>query len=73
MGGSATIVLNAANEVAVAAFLENRIGFTDIPFLIEQALSQVTITEDVSSLESILDADSTAREITNNNISAMQV
>jgi 1-deoxy-D-xylulose-5-phosphate reductoisomerase len=71
MGGSATIILNAANEVAVAAFLDKKIGFTDIAGLIEQTLNQSTITEDVSSLERILEADAMARTITNNCISAM--
>ncbi len=37
-GGSAPVVLNAANEVAVAAFLDGRIGFTRIPALIAEAL-----------------------------------
>ncbi len=71
MGGSATIVLNAANEVAVAAFLEEKIGFTDIAALVEQTLNQATITEDVSSLELILEADAMARTITNKCILAM--
>ena len=39
-GGAAPVVLNAANEVAVAAFLERRIGFTDIADLIERALDK---------------------------------
>jgi 1-deoxy-D-xylulose-5-phosphate reductoisomerase len=38
-GGAWPIVLNAANEVAVAAFLDGRIGFTDIPRVIEAALT----------------------------------
>ncbi len=38
-GARAPVVLNAANEVAVAAFLERRLGFADIPILIERALS----------------------------------
>ena len=70
-GGSATIVLNAANEVAVAAFLDGKIGFTDIAALIEQTLEQATINQDVSSLELILEADAMARSITNRCISAM--
>src|SRR5207247_7543137 len=37
-GGAAPVVLNAANEVAVAAFLDRRIGFTEIAQLIEWAL-----------------------------------
>jgi 1-deoxy-D-xylulose-5-phosphate reductoisomerase len=38
-GARAPVVLNAANEVVVAAFLEHRLGFADIPILIERALS----------------------------------
>jgi 1-deoxy-D-xylulose-5-phosphate reductoisomerase len=70
-GGSATVVLNAANEVAVAAFLDEKIGFNDIPVLIEQALNKANITEDVSSLEGILEADALARTITNKCIAAI--
>ena len=72
MGGSATIVLNAANEVAVAAFLDKKIGFTDIPQIIEQTLKQATISRDVSSLELILEADVKARVITNECIVQIQ-
>jgi 1-deoxy-D-xylulose-5-phosphate reductoisomerase len=70
-GGSATVVLNAANEVAVAAFLDGDIGFNDIAMLIEQALNKANITEDVSSLEGILEADTQARIITNQCIAAI--
>jgi 1-deoxy-D-xylulose-5-phosphate reductoisomerase len=71
-GGSATIVLNAANEIAVAAFLDEKIGFNDIAVLIEQTLKTASITEDVSTLENILEADAMARIITNECILAMQ-
>ncbi|HXG04167.1 MAG TPA: 1-deoxy-D-xylulose-5-phosphate reductoisomerase [Candidatus Binatia bacterium] len=40
-GGAAPVVLNAANEVAVAAFLDRRVQFTAIPALIERALSEL--------------------------------
>ena len=70
-GGSATIVLNAANEVAVDAFLEEKIGFTDIADLIEKTLNKAGITQDINSLESILEADAMARTITNECITAM--
>ncbi len=70
-GGSASIVLNAANEVAVAAFLEEKIGFTDIAYLIEKTLNKISITQDINSLESILEVDATARTITNEYIAAM--
>jgi 1-deoxy-D-xylulose-5-phosphate reductoisomerase len=62
-GGSATVVLNAANEIAVQAFLDGRIGFTGIAEVIEHALEQAEIEEDVSSLEAILAADAAARDI----------
>ena len=70
-GGSATIVLNAANEIAVAAFLDEEIGFNDIAVLIEQTLNKANITEDVSTLEYILEADVMARTITNECIAAL--
>jgi len=71
MGGSATTVLNAANEVAVAAFLDEKVGFNDIAGLIEQTLNKANITKDVSSLEGILKADAEARTITNECIAAI--
>jgi 1-deoxy-D-xylulose-5-phosphate reductoisomerase len=71
MGGTAMIVLNAANEVAVSAFLEERVGFTDIAVLIEKTLRQAEVTNDVSSLELILEADKLARIITNKCIAEM--
>jgi len=63
-GGTATVVLNAANEIAVDAFLAGDIGFTDIPRLIEMTLQKAEIMDDVSSLERILQADTIARTIT---------
>jgi 1-deoxy-D-xylulose-5-phosphate reductoisomerase len=70
-GGAASIVLNAANEVAVAAFLDKVISFTDIATLIEETLEKAEITADVSSLERILEADAKARTITNQCIAKM--
>src|SRR6185295_12572722 len=43
-GGTAPAVLNAANEVAVAAFLEGGIGFLDIADAVERALEAVPVT-----------------------------
>jgi len=71
-GGSATIVLNAANEIAVEAFLDRKIKFNDIAALIELTLDKASITENVSTLEAILDADTMARAITNQCILQMQ-
>lgn len=42
-GGTAPAVLNAANEVAVEAFLEGRLGFADIPVVIEQTLAKTPV------------------------------
>ncbi|MCX7930732.1 MAG: 1-deoxy-D-xylulose-5-phosphate reductoisomerase [Chlorobi bacterium] len=60
-GGTTTTVLNAANEVAVAAFLEHRIGFTDIPRVIEQTLDAIP-NEEQTSLEALTHVDAFARE-----------
>lgn len=59
-GGNATCVLNAANEVAVAAFLDGELRFTDIPAVIETTLDRVA-TAPVQDLDSILAYDSRAR------------
>ena len=61
-GGTATTIMNAANEELVAAFLDENIRFTDIPLLIEDTLSRASIGT-ADSIEQILDADSNAREI----------
>jgi 1-deoxy-D-xylulose-5-phosphate reductoisomerase len=59
-GGTAPALLNAANEIAVEAFLERRIAFLDIPRLIEDVLGKVTRKE-VNLLQDVLDADAAAR------------
>jgi len=59
-GGTAPAVLNAANEVAVEAFLSRRIRFTAIAAVIEDTLDAVAPTP-ASSLAAILEADETAR------------
>lgn len=59
-GGTAPAVLNAANEVAVAAFLEGRIRFTDIVPVVEKTLEHHDIICN-PSLESILTCDGDAR------------
>jgi 1-deoxy-D-xylulose-5-phosphate reductoisomerase len=59
-GGSAPAVLNAANEVAVAAFLAGRIDFLRIPALVEDALAALPSTE-ADSLEALRGADARAR------------
>jgi len=59
-GGSAPAVLNAANEVAVAAFLEGKLRYTAIPQVIEHALGRMPAAR-ADSLEAVLDADRAAR------------
>ncbi len=59
-GGRAPAVLNAANEVAVAAFLAGRIGFMQIPEIIEATLGVVDHCA-IGNLEDVLEADRIAR------------
>lgn len=61
-GGVKPAVLNAANEVAVAAFLDEQIGFTDITEVVAATLNQFTPGDDLD-LDAILAADGRAREI----------
>ena len=61
-GGTAPAVLNAANEVAVSAFLQGRIGFLAIPALVEETLAALP-TAPAGSLEALLAADAQARRI----------
>lgn len=60
VGGTMTTVLNAANEVAVRAFLKRQIRFTDIPRLVEQAMA--AHAPQPATLENALAADRWARE-----------
>lgn len=61
-GGSAPVVLNAANEIAVAAFLDERIKFTAIAEIVERTL-EVAGTASVNTLDEILDCDRRARRV----------
>jgi 1-deoxy-D-xylulose-5-phosphate reductoisomerase len=60
-GGTAPVVLNAANEVAVASFLDGRLAFTAIPMVIERTLNAHQ-AESVLTLELIRQVDTWARE-----------
>ncbi len=62
VGGTACAVMNGANEAAVYAFLQGRVGFQDIPALVEAALSSVAQTAQ-PELADILEADRRAREV----------
>ncbi len=61
-GGTTSTILNAANEIAVQAFLEERLRFSAIPKVIETTLSKLT-GRAASSLEIILEDDAHARDL----------
>lgn len=58
--GTAPAVLNAVNEIAVAAFLRHEVGFMDIPAMIADALSYIPAVP-VTSLEQLIASDEAAR------------
>jgi len=61
-GGTAPAILNAANEIAVGAFLDRRIGFTAIAGVIEHTMSALAVSGE-TTLEAVLDADTRARAL----------
>lgn len=61
VGGTATAILNGANEVAVADFLAGKIGFMDIPRRVEKAMSAVSVVQS-PGLEDVFLADAAARQ-----------
>lgn len=71
-GGTAPAVLNAANEVAVAAFLREEIAYLEIPVLIAHALAQLPVSP-VSSVEQLLAIDAETRAIISEKIGRQAV
>jgi 1-deoxy-D-xylulose-5-phosphate reductoisomerase len=61
-GGAKTVALNAADEVAVAAFLDGSIGFNDIPRIIEDVLTRTSASQ-LESIGKVLEADAEARRL----------
>ncbi|MEE8378921.1 MAG: 1-deoxy-D-xylulose-5-phosphate reductoisomerase [Gammaproteobacteria bacterium] len=61
IGGTAPAILNAANEVAVQAFLDKKISFINIPNIIKRTLSKIKSAE-AASLDVVLAADTSARD-----------
>ncbi|ACE83865.1 1-deoxy-D-xylulose-5-phosphate reductoisomerase [Cellvibrio japonicus] len=61
-GGNAPVLLNAANEIAVAAFLERRLGFDQIPRLISSVMDAIPFSEP-ETLELVQAADAEARAV----------
>ena len=70
-GGAKTVALNAADEVAVAAFLEGTIGFEDIPRVIEDVLNE-THAGQLGSIAEVLEADTEARAQATGQIAAVK-
>ena len=70
-GGAKTVALNAADEVAVAAFLEGSIRFDEIPRVIEKVL-EVTSSAAPESIQKVLEADVEARRIAREHVSVLQ-
>jgi len=64
-GGNAPCILNAANEIAVAAFLNRQIGFLEMSDLIEETLNQTNFL-DCPQLEDYIESDRQARELSEN-------
>ncbi|WP_435202309.1 1-deoxy-D-xylulose-5-phosphate reductoisomerase [Qipengyuania sp. 902] len=61
-GGAAPAVLNAANEVAVAAFLDRKIPFSRIPLLVERVLTEGNLPDAPRSLDEVLMVDDASRK-----------
>ena len=70
-GGAKTVALNAADEVAVAAFLEGSIRFDEIPRIIEDVLSR-TNSGDLESIRKVLEADAEARETAQERVAVLK-
>jgi 1-deoxy-D-xylulose-5-phosphate reductoisomerase len=69
-GGTMPAVLNAANEIAVEAFLNKQVKFTDIPVIIEQTMDAIPLMA-ADTLEVILKQDQTARTCAKNKIAEL--
>jgi 1-deoxy-D-xylulose-5-phosphate reductoisomerase len=70
-GGAKTVALNAADEVAVAAFLEASIGFEDIPRIIEDVLTE-TKSGKLESIAQVLEADADARRYAQKQVASVK-
>jgi 1-deoxy-D-xylulose-5-phosphate reductoisomerase len=70
VGGTAPTVLNAANEIAVAAFLDEGMPYLQISSAVEKTLNTLSAS-DADSIESILEIDAQAREVARNFIKTL--
>jgi 1-deoxy-D-xylulose-5-phosphate reductoisomerase len=71
-GGTATTILNAANEIAVQAFLDRQIRFTEIPHVIEHALARVPI-DPAEKLATVMAADEQARHASRECVASLRL
>jgi 1-deoxy-D-xylulose-5-phosphate reductoisomerase len=71
-GGTTPAYLNAADEIAVEAFLQGRIGFTDIPRVLEHSLERLEWRA-ATSIEDVLEADAAARVVAEQIVSEVRV
>ncbi len=71
-GGTAAATLNAANEIAVEAFLDETLGFMDISEVIEATLADVS-AHTVDSLAIVLQADAAAREVAKSHVERLKL
>lgn len=69
-GGTAPIYLNAANEIAVKAFLDGQAGFLDIVRIVESVLEQASVREP-ATLDEVFEQDLMARELANGAVRTM--
>ena len=71
LGGGMCAVMNAADEVAVEAFLAERIGFADISETVLYTFDQMLAAKESTTLDAIIEADRAAREIANERVLAI--
>ena len=71
LGGGMCAVMNAADEVAVEAFLAERIGFADISETVLYTFDKMLAAKEYTTLDAIIEADRAAREIANERVSAI--
>src|SRR5215469_14078886 len=70
-GGAKTVALNAADEVAVAGFLEGKVRFDQIPRIIEDVLAE-TKSDPLESIQKVLEADGEARRVTHQRVASVK-
>jgi 1-deoxy-D-xylulose-5-phosphate reductoisomerase len=68
-GGQAPTILNAANEIGVAAFLDRKIAFTDIAVVVESVLDEMG-NRALGSLADVLETDLSARQVAQRQVAA---